>query len=106
MPDASGNFSSISAAGRDNAVADPLTDGRGGSVSDRSLEFQTPVAHAPGSPQPVRRMKQDPSHRPATWAVVLAFALIYVSWGTTFLAIREGVYNQHLPPALFGGTRV
>jgi drug/metabolite transporter (DMT)-like permease len=44
--------------------------------------------------------------RPASWAVVLAFTLIYVSWGTTFLAIREGVHAQHLPPCLFGGTRV
>jgi drug/metabolite transporter (DMT)-like permease len=46
------------------------------------------------------------SHRPATWAVILAFAVIYVSWGTTYLAIREGVHNQQLPPALFGGTRI
>src|SRR5436305_13884339 len=51
-------------------------------------------------------MTQDHSHRPATWAVVLAFVLVYISWGTTFLAIREGVHNQQLPPALFGGTRV
>jgi drug/metabolite transporter (DMT)-like permease len=36
----------------------------------------------------------------------LAFALVYLSWGTTYLAIKEGVKNQHLPPALFGGVRV
>jgi drug/metabolite transporter (DMT)-like permease len=35
---------------------------------------------------------------------VLALGLVYGSWGTTYLAIREGV--QTLPPALFGGTRV
>jgi drug/metabolite transporter (DMT)-like permease len=42
--------------------------------------------------------------RPAVWVTVLAFACLYTSWGTTYLAIREGV--QTLPPALFGGTRL
>lgn len=42
--------------------------------------------------------------RPPAWAVVLAFALLYVSWGTTYFAIKLGV--QDLPPALFGGCRV
>jgi drug/metabolite transporter (DMT)-like permease len=42
--------------------------------------------------------------RPARWAIVLAFALVYVCWGTTYLAIRVGV--QSFPPALFGGTRI
>jgi drug/metabolite transporter (DMT)-like permease len=38
------------------------------------------------------------------WALVLAFGLVYLSWGTTYLAIREGV--KDLPPALFGGVRI
>src|SRR5262249_57493202 len=42
--------------------------------------------------------------RPARWAIVLAFALVYLCWGTTYLAIRVGV--QSFPPALFGGTRI
>jgi len=42
--------------------------------------------------------------RPAVWVTILAFACLYISWGTTYLAIREGV--QTLPPALFGGTRL
>src|SRR6516162_4391092 len=42
--------------------------------------------------------------RPAVWAITLAFACLYISWGTTYLAIREGV--KTLPPALFGGTRL
>ena len=42
--------------------------------------------------------------RPAKWALVLAFALIYLSWGTTYLAIKKGV--ESFPPALFGGVRV
>lgn len=47
----------------------------------------------------------DPSsRRPSAWALVLAFALVYLSWGTTYLAIKEGV--KTLPPALFGGTRI
>lgn len=44
--------------------------------------------------------------KPATWALLLAFTMVYTSWGTTYLAIREGVHEQKLPPALFGGTRV
>jgi drug/metabolite transporter (DMT)-like permease len=44
--------------------------------------------------------------RPAAWTVVLAFALVYLSWGTTYLAIKKGVRDEALPPALFGGTRV
>jgi drug/metabolite transporter (DMT)-like permease len=42
--------------------------------------------------------------RPRPWAIPLAFTLLYLSWGTTFLAIRVGV--DYFPPALFGGTRV
>ncbi len=43
---------------------------------------------------------------PATWALVLAFTLVYLSWGTTYLAIKKGVKDEELPPALFGGVRV
>src|SRR2546421_89494 len=48
----------------------------------------------------------QPEPRPARWMIVLAFALVYVSWGTTFFAIRAGVHSYHLPPALFSGLRV
>jgi drug/metabolite transporter (DMT)-like permease len=45
------------------------------------------------------------SPRPTSdWAPVLAFALVYLSWGTTYLAIQKGV--EAFPPALFGGVRV
>jgi drug/metabolite transporter (DMT)-like permease len=46
------------------------------------------------------------STRPAAWALLLAFTLIYLSWGTTYLAIKRGVKDEQLPPALFGGVRV
>jgi drug/metabolite transporter (DMT)-like permease len=42
----------------------------------------------------------------ASWTIVVAFALVYLSWGTTYFAIRQGVHVYHLPPALFGGVRV
>lgn len=42
--------------------------------------------------------------RPAPWAIPLAFTLVYLAWGTTYLAIRVGVH--HFPPALFGGLRI
>jgi drug/metabolite transporter (DMT)-like permease len=43
-------------------------------------------------------------HHPAAGAVILALGLLYVGWGTTNLAIKEGV--RTLPPALFAGTRI
>lgn len=44
------------------------------------------------------------SNSPKTWQLVLAFGLVYLIWGTTYLAIKEGV--KTFPPALFGGTRI
>jgi drug/metabolite transporter (DMT)-like permease len=44
--------------------------------------------------------------RPASWALVLAFTLVCVCWGTTYLAVKKGVREEGLPPALFGGSRV
>src|SRR5438105_2176714 len=51
----------------------------------------------------------DPDPRPRRaplGAVAFAFALVYVSWGTTYLALKRGVQDEQLPPWLFGGTRV
>jgi drug/metabolite transporter (DMT)-like permease len=42
------------------------------------------------------------SHRP-TWKTLLAFAMIYFVWGSTFLAIRVGV--REVPPFLLAGMR-
>jgi drug/metabolite transporter (DMT)-like permease len=47
---------------------------------------------------------QSRPHSPSKWTVILAFLLVYLSWGTTFLAIKKGV--ECFPPALFGGCRV
>jgi drug/metabolite transporter (DMT)-like permease len=44
----------------------------------------------------------EPSH-PRAWKVLLAFAIIYFVWGSTFLAIRIGV--QEVPPFLLAGMR-
>ena len=41
---------------------------------------------------------------PVRWKTILAFALVYISWGTTYLAIGKGV--EVFPPALFGGARL
>jgi drug/metabolite transporter (DMT)-like permease len=41
-------------------------------------------------------------HRP-TWLTLLAFAIIYIVWGTTYLAIRVGVHE--VPPFLLAGIR-
>ena len=41
--------------------------------------------------------------RPAMWKTLLAFAIIYFVWGSTFLAIRVGV--REVPPLLFAAMR-
>src|SRR5437660_16324 len=41
--------------------------------------------------------------RPATWKILLAFAIIYFVWGSTFLAIRIGV--SEVPPFLLAAMR-
>ena len=40
---------------------------------------------------------------PAKWKTLLAFAVIYLVWGSTFLAIRVGVHE--VPPFLFAAMR-
>jgi drug/metabolite transporter (DMT)-like permease len=43
---------------------------------------------------------------PPVWAFLLAFFMVYVVWGTSYLANKWGVDPEHgLPPALFGGIR-
>jgi drug/metabolite transporter (DMT)-like permease len=41
--------------------------------------------------------------RPPTWKILLAFAIIYFVWGSTFLAIRVGV--NEVPPFLLAAMR-
>ena len=41
--------------------------------------------------------------RPPTWQTLLAFAIIYLVWGSTFLAIRVGV--REVPPLLLASMR-
>src|ERR1700756_2352923 len=40
---------------------------------------------------------------PRAWKVLLAFAIIYLVWGSTFLAIRVGV--REIPPFLMAAFR-
>ncbi len=40
---------------------------------------------------------------PSRWMVIVAFALVYVFWGSTYLAIGIGV--EHIPPALMCAVR-
>src|ERR1017187_301518 len=41
--------------------------------------------------------------RPNRWKILFAFAIIYLVWGSTFLAIRIGV--REVPPLLLAGMR-
>jgi drug/metabolite transporter (DMT)-like permease len=45
----------------------------------------------------------DATVRPPTWKTVLAFAIIYFVWGSTFLAIRVGV--REVPPLILASMR-
>jgi drug/metabolite transporter (DMT)-like permease len=45
----------------------------------------------------------ETAHRPSRWKILLAFAIIYLVWGSTFLAIRIGV--REVPPFLLAGMR-
>jgi drug/metabolite transporter (DMT)-like permease len=48
-------------------------------------------------------MSLEATSRPSAWKVLLAFAIIYFVWGSTFLAIRVGVHE--VPPLLLAGMR-
>ncbi len=43
------------------------------------------------------------AQRPSSWKVILAFGLVYLFWGSTYLAIDIAV--QTIPPALMCGVR-
>jgi drug/metabolite transporter (DMT)-like permease len=45
----------------------------------------------------------EAASRPPRWQILLAFAIIYLVWGSTFLAIRMGVHE--VPPFLFAAMR-
>src|SRR5271169_5078211 len=45
----------------------------------------------------------DATSQPRAWKLLLAFAIIYFVWGSTFLAIRVGV--REVPPFLLAGMR-
>jgi drug/metabolite transporter (DMT)-like permease len=49
-------------------------------------------------------IQHDILSRPSKWSLAIGFTLVYLSWGTTYLAIKKGV--EAFPPALFGGVRV
>ena len=54
----------------------------------------------------VRRLAdydQPEQHRPPRWKTLGAFAIIYLVWGSTFLAIRVGVHE--VPPFLLAALR-
>lgn len=47
--------------------------------------------------------QQHPDAHPTSWRVVLAFAVVYLVWGSTYLGIRYAV--ESIPPLLMAGTR-
>jgi drug/metabolite transporter (DMT)-like permease len=57
---------------------------------------------AAAMPRPAESAMEAKIHRPA-WKTLLAFAIIYFVWGSTFLAIRVGV--REVPPFLLAAMR-
>jgi drug/metabolite transporter (DMT)-like permease len=59
------------------------------------------------NPQDVARHRSnrlmEAGARPPSWKTMLAFAIIYFVWGSTYLAIRVGV--REVPPFLFAAMR-
>src|SRR5580698_3524801 len=45
----------------------------------------------------------EPSTRTSLWKTLLAFAILYLVWGSTYFAIRVGV--REVPPFLFAAIR-
>jgi drug/metabolite transporter (DMT)-like permease len=50
-----------------------------------------------------KEISMEAALRPKRWKILLAFAIIYLVWGSTFLAIRVGV--REVPPFLLAGMR-
>src|SRR5438067_13041408 len=74
--------------------------------SARAGRIQSPAAQptVEGSVSRMRQFTHRAPLRPAPWTILLAFALVYLAWGTTYLAIKAGV--RQFPPGLFGGLRL
>jgi drug/metabolite transporter (DMT)-like permease len=53
-------------------------------------------------PSPTR-LRFVPSAHPPRWRILIAFAIIYLVWGSTFYAIRVGVHE--VPPLLLAAMR-
>lgn len=51
----------------------------------------------------IERNLMDAASHPRAWKILLAFAIIYLVWGSTFLAIRVGV--REVPPFLLAAMR-
>jgi len=45
----------------------------------------------------------SPAEKQHQWKVIIAFTLVYVLWGSTYLAMR--IVVEHIPPAMMGAIR-
>ncbi|MBM3992547.1 MAG: hypothetical protein FJ303_00075 [Planctomycetes bacterium] len=43
---------------------------------------------------------------PSSWAIAVAFCIVFFAWGTTYLATSIAMKEEHMPPGLFGGVRL
>jgi len=84
--------------GAHNSDSMPITGN-----SQRLMGRLPPHPHLAGGHTAVIMDFVTPSPRPATWKLLLAFAIIYFVWGSTYLAIRVGVLE--MPPFLMAGVR-
>lgn len=68
-----------------------------------SLEGGRPASITSGPAAPHPTTLPSPSPAPTRTALVLAFAAIYVIWGSTYLGIRVAI--ESMPPFLMAGVR-
>ena len=73
--------------------------GRPGRAHATGLRFDEPKIAAPAASPPVAARETPPSRT----ALVIAFAAIYVIWGSTYLGIRIAV--ESMPPFLMAAAR-
>jgi drug/metabolite transporter (DMT)-like permease len=61
------------------------------------------MSATPAHPRPTSRPNPSPAQAGSATLVLVAFAAVYLIWGSTYLAIRVGV--ESFPPLLLAGSR-
>src|SRR5271163_3295591 len=72
-------------------------------IENPSKIFNHSMTRSLNDSMSLRLLPMQSTPRPPRWKTLLAFAIIYFVWGSTFLAIRIGV--REVPPFLLAAMR-